>query len=152
MAALELGFVSKPPALLHDDSLSTKAYLESLLEKHSCAGVSVAVLEGNTITSLVGGVANKARDSTAPNAAMKPTTWLQQASLSKTVGAAYMVTYYQVPPRYPPDKLIQHLDGHSSSPRQAKGVSLTTPVVDVLKRCRGSPLSCSTMHSMQEDL
>ena len=93
---LTKGFTSRPPSFAYDDSVATMDFLESLLEDHGVAGVSVALLEGDTITSMCAGAANRARTSVAPYSAMKPSTWLQQASLSKTIGAAYMVTYYQV--------------------------------------------------------
>jgi len=78
------------------------------------AGVSAAVLEGGDrwgaggecITSMAAGLSNRGISSP-----MKGSTWLQQASLSKTIGAAYMVSYYQ-----------------------ARGVPLDTPVTSVLKR------------------
>ena len=83
------------------------------------AGVSAAVLEGGErfggggerITSLYAGLSH--RSGSAP---MSSATWLQQASLSKTVGAAYMVSYYQ-----------------------ARGGPLSTPVVEILHRLQ-SPM------------
>jgi len=132
--AVARGFVSKSPNTTHDDSSTTKNYLESLCVAHGVAGVNVAVLEGETITSLCGGVANK-----STNAKMKPSTWMQQASLSKTLGAAYMVNYYQVSSACSPCSPVRASLTPPLSLSQAKGVPLTTPVVDVLKR-RDSPL------------
>eukprot|EP00946_MAST-07B_sp_MAST-7B-sp1_P004151 g4151.t1 len=98
-----------------DDSPSTAAFLRAALRKHNVAGTSIAVLDGARITTLCAGTA-------ARGSPMAPDTWLQQASLSKTIAAAFMISYYR----------SKRID-----PRQ-------TPVVDVLERL-GSPfkLECA---------
>ena len=66
-------------------------YLNSLLAKHNVQGVSIARLDGgNTITTLCAGFSN--RDE---KILMTSDTWLQQASLSKTIAAAFTVSFYQ---------------------------------------------------------
>ena len=105
------------PARDHDASAPTRAFLSALLRKHAVAGVSVAVLDGARITTLCSGQAD-----TAAAAAVKPATWFQQASLSKTIGTAFAVTFYR-----------------------SRGVDLREArVVDVLRRL-GSPfrLECA---------
>ena len=93
------------PPSRRDDAPETRAFLRAALRKHGVAGTSIGVLDGASITTLCAGTA-------ARGSPMAPDTWLQQASLSKTIAAAFMITYFR-----------------------GKGVDpLRTPVVDVLAR------------------
>jgi CubicO group peptidase (beta-lactamase class C family) len=85
-------------------------YLNSLLSKHNVQGLSIARLEGTDVTTLCAGLSN--RDSKIP---MVPSTWLQQASLSKTIAAAFAVSYYT-----------------------ERGISMSSKVTDVLRRLKSS--------------
>ena len=78
--------MSSPPPSLH-------ATLLSVLEAHSVAGVTVAVLTGDAgpgsaVESCAAGVADHLSKS-----AMAPETWVEHCSLSKTVGSAFALSY-----------------------------------------------------------
>ena len=88
----------------HDST--SNSYLEDLLTKHNVQGLSIARLDGKTITTLCAGLSD--RDKKIP---VTPSTWLQQASLSKTIATAYAVSYYQ-----------------------KRNISMSTKVIDVLSR------------------
>ena len=113
------------------DSLESE-YLEALLKQHRVPGVSCAILTSDVgpqrgsgeprrgssrIETMCAGIARK-------NQKMGPETWLQQASLSKTVTATFAHSFYS-----------------------KRNISLTTPVLDVLERL-GSPLRLETAPSV----
>jgi hypothetical protein len=86
---------------------SSQQYLNGLLQKHSVQGLSIARLDGgNNITTICAGFSN--RDEKIK---ITPSTWLQQASLSKTIAASYAVCFYR-----------------------KKGMSMSTKVIDILRR------------------
>ena len=93
--------------ITHDTT--SQHYLNSLLQKHSVQGLSIARLDGgHRITTICAGHSN--RDE---NIKITPSTWLQQASLSKTIAASFAVSYYK-----------------------KRGIPMTTKVSDVLHRLK----------------
>ena len=75
--------------------------LQGLLEQYGVAGVSVAVLGVDGIATQTGGLSCKQESRTSSSVrrmddvAMYDSTWLQIASLSKTLGTAYAVEYFK---------------------------------------------------------
>ena len=92
----------------HYHDTTSQTYLNSLLKKHNVQGLSIALLDGHSITTQCAGLSN--RDQNTP---MTPSTWLQQASLSKTIAASFAVSYYK-----------------------KRNIPMTTKVTDVLGRLR----------------
>ena len=79
-----------PLPIVHDDTATGE--LDALLQRHGVAGVSVALLcppAGGDASSRVIQTLCAGRSSREADTPMAPTTWLQYASLSKTVGTAF---------------------------------------------------------------
>ena len=81
-AARRIAFEDPAPPCEHDDD--ARAYLDDCLQRHGVAGVSIAALEPGRVRTMTAGLASR-----AGRAPMAPSTWLQHASLSKTVGTAF---------------------------------------------------------------
>eukprot|EP00908_Phaeocystis_cordata_P014298 Transcript_25399.p1 GENE.Transcript_25399~~Transcript_25399.p1 ORF type:complete len:451 (-),score=175.48 Transcript_25399:78-1430(-) len=104
-AALQTAFESPAPRTLHDDGATP--FLSSLLSRHDVSGVSVALIcpadaggGGRVIQTVCAGQASRGCD-----APMTPTTWLQYASLSKTVGTAFALETFATRGLLPTNKV-----------------------------------------------
>ena len=95
--------------LQHTHDTTSQHYLNNLLQKHNVQGLSIARLDGGRRrTTICAGHSH--RDD---NIKITPSTWLQQASLSKTIAASFAVSYYK-----------------------KRGIPMTTKVSSVLHRLK----------------
>ena len=105
--ALAVGFTDPPPREVHDARATL--YLEALCQKHHVTGVSVAMLlpdrggSGDGVVQTMcagsarregGGGADRDPGVAAAEVPMTSATWLQIASLSKTLGTAFALEVF----------------------------------------------------------